>query len=187
VGFPYSDDFEPAVVGAHATIRKGTIVYGDVVIGDHLQTGHNALVREHTQIGDRVVVGTATVIDGRVEIGDCVKIESQCYIPTHVEIGNQVFFGPGVTLTNDHYPLKMRDEYEPDGPTIKDGVTLGADCTVNPGLTIGADSFVASAAVVTDDVPPKSLVKGVPGQVEPLPDHLRERNMAPSWREHLDG
>jgi len=90
-----------------------------------------------------------------------------------------------VTLTNDRYPLKMRDRYAPEGPVIEDGVTLGAGVVVCPGVRIGHDSFVAAGAVVTKDVPPQSLVMGVPGRCRPLPEHLRERNMALSWRHFL--
>jgi acetyltransferase-like isoleucine patch superfamily enzyme len=119
-------------------------------------------------------------------MGDFVKIESNCYIPTHVTIGTRVFIGPGVVLTNDKYPLKMRDSYKPDGPIIEDGVTLGAGAVVCPGITIGRGSFVAAGAVVTKDVPPMSLVRGVPGVVMPVPENLRELNIALSWRKYLN-
>jgi acetyltransferase-like isoleucine patch superfamily enzyme len=132
------------------------------------------------------VVGTNTVIDGHVVFGDFVKIESNSYIPTHVTIGSRVFIGPGVVLTNDRYPLKLRDEYKPEGPIIEDGVTLGGGVVVCPGIIIGKGSFVAAGAVVTKDVPPLSLVKGVPGVSTPLPENLRELNVALSWRGYLD-
>ena len=185
VGLRYRADCQAVVVGCGATIRTGTIIYADVTAGDNFQTGHHVMVREHTNIGDHVVIGTGSVVDGTVEIGSFVKIESNCYIPTHTKIGCRVFFGPNVTLTNDKYPLKLRDEYVPQGPVISDGVTLGAGTVVCPGVTIGADTFVAAGAVVTKDVPPSSLVKGVPGVVSALPAHLRERNIALSWRKFL--
>ena len=184
LGLDYGKGCEPAIFGDGATVRAGTIIYGDVETGVNFQTGHNVMIREKTSIGDHVVVGTNTVIDGNVTIGDFVKIESACYIPTHVTIGTRVFIGPGTTLTNDRYPLKLRDDYKPEGPVLEDGVTLGGGVTVCPGVRIGADSFVAAGSVVTKDVPPKSLVIGVPGEIRPLPDKLDERNLALSWR-HL--
>lgn len=185
VGLKYRDGCQPAILGNGARIRAGTIIYADVVIGDDFQTGHHVLIREKTVIGDHVVVGTNTVIDGQVSIGDFVKIESNCYIPTHVTIGSRVFLGPNVTMTNDRYPLKMRDHYQPEGPIIEDGVTLGAGVVVCPGVRIGQGAFVAAGAVVTKDVPAWYMVMGVPGRLSPLPEKLRELNMALSWMKYL--
>ena len=39
---------------------------------------------------------------------------------------------------------------------------MGASVTILPGLTIGPESFVAAGSVVTEDVPPATLVAGVP-------------------------
>jgi len=185
VGLRYRPGSAPVRLGDGARVRAGSIIYCDVTIGVGFQTGHNVMIREHSSIGNHVVVGTNTVIDGQVSIGDFVKLESNCYIPTHTKIGSRVFFGPNVTLTNDRYPLKMREQYKPEGPVIEDGVTLGAGAVVCPGVNIGEDSFVAAGAVVTADVPARSLVLGVPGRVEPLPERLKERNMALSWQKLL--
>jgi acetyltransferase-like isoleucine patch superfamily enzyme len=186
VGLKYKVDCGPVILGSGCRIRMGTIIYGDVRVGDDFQTGHHVTIREHTNIGHHVVVGTNTVIDGNVTIGDFVKIQSNCYIPTHVTIGRRVFLGPNVILTNDRYPLKMRKAYKPEGPILEDGVTLGGGVVVCPGVRIGHDSFVAAGAVVTRDVPPHSLVMGIPGRISPLPEKLRERNLALSWRKYLN-
>jgi acetyltransferase-like isoleucine patch superfamily enzyme len=185
IGVLYRAEAKPTIFGSNCRIRWGTVIYGDVITGDDFQTGHHVMIREKTKIGSHVVVGTGTVIDGQVEIGDFVKIESQCYIPTHVRIGNRVFLGPGVTLTNDRYPLKQRASYRPEGPIIEDGATLGGRVTVCPGVRIGEDAFVAAGAVVTKDVPSRSLAVGVPARIKPLPPHLIERNLALSWRRFL--
>jgi acetyltransferase-like isoleucine patch superfamily enzyme len=185
VGLKYKPDAKPAKIGARARIRTGAIIYGDVYIGDDFQTGHQVLLREQTKIGRHVLLGTQSVIDGQVTIGDFVKIETHVYIPTHVEIGSFVFIGPGVTITNDRYPLKLRDQYKPEGAILEDGVTIGGGVTIVPGVRIGRDSFVAAGAIVTKDVPPDSLVVGAPGRVQPLPDHLKERNMAKAWARML--
>lgn len=185
VGLRYKEGCKPVVVGSHAHIRAYAVVYADVVAGDYFQTGHHVLIRENCVFGHHTVIGTNTVIDGYVVAGDFVKIESNCYVPTHVRIGSRVFIGPGVVLTNDRYPLKMRDAYRPEGPVIEDGVTIGAGSVVAPGVTIGEGSFVAAGSVVTKDIPSMCLVKGVPGTVHPLPEKLRERNVALSWRGFL--
>ena len=59
-------------------------------------------------------------------------------------------------------------------PTIEERVVLGAGCVIVGAITIGHDSVVAANAVVTKDVPPHSLVGGIPAKVlkrldEPAP------------------
>jgi len=181
LGLKYRDNCQKARIGNNAVIRAFTIIYADVVIGDDFKTGHNVLIREMTKFGNKIVIGTGTVIDGYTEVGDRVKIESLVYIPTHTKIGSDVFIGPNVTLTNDKYPQRLREQYEPKGPIIEDSVSIGANSTILPGVRVGEGSFIAAGSVVTKDIPPWSLVKGVPGKIYPLPEKLRERNKAKRW------
>ncbi len=187
VGWVYTEECQKTVIGDNCLVRSGSIIYCDVSIGDDFQTGHNVVIREHCVFGSHIVVGTNTVIEGHVRIGDFVKIESNCFIPTHTRIGARVFIGPGTVLTNDKYPQKMRDQYQPEGPVLEDGVTLGAGVVVLPGINIGQGSFVAAGAVVTKDIPPMSMVKGVPGKIEALPEKLKEMNTALNWRKYFRG
>lgn len=175
VGHRYTDDVEPAELGDNATVRAGTIIYDDVRIGDDFTTGHHALVREDTTIGDNVVVGTNTVIDGTTTIGDDVSLQTGVYVPTNTTIGSNVFVGPRAVLTNDPYPVRQKAELE--GPTIEDGVSIGANATILPGVTIEEGAFVAAGAVVTDDVPPRTLAMGVPASHYPLPAQLDKENL----------
>jgi acetyltransferase-like isoleucine patch superfamily enzyme len=181
LGFRYNETCRKARIGNNAVIRSFSVIYADVEIGDDFKTGHGVVIREETRIGSRIVIGTGAVIDGNVEIGDRVKIETNAYIPTHTRIGNDVFVGPNVVMTNDKYPQRLRDQYEPKGPTIEDSVSIGANSTILPGVRIGEGSFVAAGTVVSKDAPPWSLVKGVPGKVYPLPEKLRQRNRAKKW------
>jgi acetyltransferase-like isoleucine patch superfamily enzyme len=75
----------------------------------------------------------------------------------------------------------MRSKYKPEGPTVEDSVTIGANATILPGVHIGEGAFIAAGAVVLRDVPPWTLVKGNPGQICKLPEKLRERNHALRW------
>ena len=49
--------------------------------------------------------------------------------------------------------------------TIEDDVWIGANAVILPGVAIGTHSVVAAGAIVTKDVPPRSLVAGVPAKV----------------------
>ena len=181
LGLRYKDKCKKVKIGNFAIIREKSIIYADVVIGNYFKTGHSVMIREYTRLGDRVVVGTNTVIDGNVTIGSFVKIETDVYIPTHTKIGNNVFIGPGVVMTNDKYPQRMRAQYKPNGPTLKDGVSVGGNATILPGVIIGRGSFIAAGSVVTNNVPAWSLAIGVPAKLKKLPKKLKELNRAKSW------
>lgn len=176
LGFPSREyleqrDFPGTTIGAHGTVRTGTVIYSDVSIGDHFISGHNVIIREHTTIGDRVVVGSSSIIEGHCTIGDDVRIQSMVYIPTDTTIGNGVFIGPNAVLTNDPYPpLGGSDLY---GPTIEENVSIGANATILPGVRIGRGALVAAGSVVTRDVPPGTLAIGVPARIKELPAEFR--------------
>jgi acetyltransferase-like isoleucine patch superfamily enzyme len=170
IGYEYGPDAGATHLGDGATVRSGSILYGDVDIGDDFVTGHNVLVRAETTIGDNVVVGTNAVVDGRVEIGSDVSLQTGVYVPPETQIGDRVFVGPHAVLTND--PSPVRGETELEGPTVGDDVSIGANATLLPGVAIGSGSFVAAGAVVTRDVPPETLALGVPATHEPLPTDL---------------
>ncbi|WP_227133068.1 acyltransferase [Halorubellus salinus] len=175
VGYEYAENVGPAVVLGDAKIRKGTIVYADTELGRGLQTGHNALIRERCIIGENVLVGTNTVLDGLLTVGNDVSIQTGVYVPPETSIGDDVFLGPNVVLTNDPYPL--RQDVQLKGPTIEDGVSVGANATILPGVTVGKNAFVAAGAVVTEDVPPNTLAVGVPATHRPLPKELAAENV----------
>jgi acetyltransferase-like isoleucine patch superfamily enzyme len=170
VGFRYHADCGPAIIGADAILRKGTIIYGDVRLGDHFQSGHYAVIRAMVKAGDHCTLLNHACIEGVTRLGHGVRIMSHTYIPTRTWIGDNVFIGPGVTFLNDRHPGRRDSMPTPRGATIEDDVMVGGGVTVLPGVTI------AAGALVTRDVPPRSFVKGVPGVIEPLPEHLDREN-----------
>jgi UDP-2-acetamido-3-amino-2,3-dideoxy-glucuronate N-acetyltransferase len=48
---------------------------------------------------------------------------------------------------------------------VRQGATLGANCTILCGLTVGRYAFIGAGAVVTKDVPDHALVTGNPARV----------------------
>lgn len=170
----YGPDAGPAEIGAGSTVRSGSVIYGDVEIGEDCRTGHRVTIREGTTVGESVLIGTNAVIDGRVRIGSRVSIQTGAYLPPGTTVGDDVFIGPYAVLTNDRYPVRVDEELE--GPTLADHVSVGANATVLPGLELGRCAFVAAGAVVTDDVPPETLAVGNPAKHRPLPERLRGGN-----------
>ena len=177
IGYEYDEESRDPVIGEDPTIRPGTIIYNDVVIGDRFTTGHFGLVRERTEIGDDVVVGTNVTIDGTTTVGSNASFQTGAYVPAKSTIGDHVFLGPQAVLTNDPYPL--RRDVELEGPVLEDHVSVGANATLLPGITVGEGAFVAAGAVVTRDVPPETLAVGSPAEHRPLPEPLDGKNELP--------
>ena len=179
VGFRCHDQCEPAQLGDHCILRKGTIIYGDVRIGDYFQSAHYVVIRSMVKIGNYCTLLNHATIEGVVRLGNGVRIMTNVYIPSRTWIGDDVFIGPGVTFLNDRYPGRRDPMPTPRGATLEDHVMVGGGATILPGITIGQSSFIAAGAAVVKDVPARSFVAGVPGRVSPLPDHLDRPN-------HLD-
>ena len=143
-----------------------------MTIGDYFQAGHYAVIRAVVRMGDYCTMMNHAAIEGIVRFGDGVRIMSNVYIPSRTWFGNNVFVGPGVTFLNDRHPGRRDPTPEPRGATVEDDVMIGGGCTVLPGVHIGERSFIAAGAVVNKDVPAHSFVKGVPGDISPLPAGL---------------
>ena len=75
------------------------------------------------------------------------------------EVGADVTIYQGVTLGGTSLEAVKRH------PTVGDRVTIGAGAKLLGAITIGHDSRIGANAVVVHDVPPNSIVVGVPGQV----------------------
>lgn len=176
IGFRYHPDCGPARIGERGILRNGTIIYGDVTIGDHFLSGHYTVIRAKVRMGDYCTVTNHSTLEGLVRFGNGVRVMSHVYIPSRTWIGDHVFIGPGATFLNDRLPGRLDDPPTPRGATIEDDVVIGGGCTILPGVTIGARSFVAAGAVVTRDVPPRSFVIGVPGEIRSLPPNLDRPN-----------
>ncbi len=172
IGYPYRTGCQPARIGKNTILRKGTIIYGDVNIGDHFHSAHYTVIRAMVQIGDYCTLLSHSTLEGIVRMGTGVRIMSHVYVPTRTWFGDNVFVGPGVKFLNDRYPLRRVPMPVPRGATVEDDVMIGGGCTILPDVTIGERSFIAAGTVVNKDVPPHSFVVGIPGRVSPLPDHL---------------
>ena len=108
---------------------------------------------------------------GDVIIGDHTRIGLHNTIIGPVDIGSHVNLAQGITVTalnhNFSDTKKRIDEQgvSTNQVTIEDDVWVGANAVILPGVTIGEHCVVAAGAVVTKDVPPHSLVAGVPAKV----------------------
>lgn len=125
-------------------------------------------------LGDYSVIESFACINnavGDVMIGDHTRIGLHNTIIGPVIIGSHVNLAQGITVTalnhNFEDSEKRIDEQgvSTSAVVIEDDIWIGANAVVLPGVTIGHHSVVAAGAVVTKDVPPHSLVAGVPAKV----------------------
>ncbi len=152
-------------LGAGARLRTGTILYAGSSIGSDFQTGHNVVIREQNLLGNSVRIWNNTTVDYGCRIGNGVKIHTNCYIAQYTVLEDDVFLAPGVTIANDLHPGCEFSAECMRGPTLKRGVEVGVNVTIVPRVTIGEYSVIGSGAVITTDIPPRSLVVGNPGRV----------------------
>ena len=126
------------------------------------------------RLGDYSVVESFACINnavGDVMIGDHTRIGLHNTIIGPVSIGSHVNLAQGITVTALNHNFENAEKHiDEQGVsttpvTIEDDVWIGANAVILPGVHIGNHCVVAAGAVVTKNVPPHSLVAGVPAKV----------------------
>ena len=104
-----------------------------------------------------------------IRVGKHVFINHCCEFMDRggITIGDDVLIAPKVNLITISHPLHPADRRATfTAPiVIKNGVWIGVAATVLPGVTVGENSIVAAGAVITKDVPPDTLVAGIPAKI----------------------
>ncbi|MBN2579200.1 MAG: Gfo/Idh/MocA family oxidoreductase [Pirellulales bacterium] len=134
-------------------------------IGPGTKIWHFSHIMKGARIGERTSIGQNVVVASTAVIGNGVKIQNNVSLYDGVVLEDGVFCGPSMVFTNVINPrseIVRKDEYKPT--LVKQGATLGANCTVVCGHTVGRYAFVAAGAVVTRDVPDFALMAGVPAR-----------------------
>ncbi len=91
---------------------------------------------------------------------------ARIHCSNHIRIGYDVYIGNDVDIKdNDGHDLMGSNKPASLPIVIEDHVWIGARVTVLKGVTIGEGAVVAAGAVVTKDVPPHTMVAGVPAKV----------------------
>jgi bifunctional UDP-N-acetylglucosamine pyrophosphorylase/glucosamine-1-phosphate N-acetyltransferase len=164
------------VIGEGARVLHHATVVGPCVIGARTVVATNALVRQ-ASVGEDCVVGFASEVKSSV-LGKHVWTHST-YIGDSV-IGSNVSFGAGSVTGNlrlDEREIQSRagDDriatgLNKFGTIIGDHCRIGIHCGINPGLKIGGGTFIASGALVSDDVPDNSFVMMKQGMMDVRPN-----------------
>ncbi|MEM7635599.1 MAG: transferase [Pseudomonadota bacterium] len=109
---------------------------------------------------------------GQVEIGSGTWLSPGVIIHSHldapVQIKDRCDIGPGVEFVTGGHEIGTAHRRAGAGTAeaivIEAGCWIGAKVLILGGVTVGAGSIVAAGSVVTGDVPPNTLVAGVPAR-----------------------
>lgn len=84
-----------------------------------------------------------------------------------IVIEDDVMIGPRVNITSENHPVDVarRKTMVPGAVVIRQNAWIGAGATILPGVTVGKNSVVAAGALVNRDVPPNTVVGGVPAKI----------------------
>ncbi len=151
-----------------------------IIIGDNVEI--NALSIEGITLGNNVTILRNTVIEctGNIKnmgeglvIGNNVGIAQNCFIQVRgrVIIGSDVMFGPNVSIFSENHgftdlDIPMISQSTTRGTVIiENDVWLGTRSIILAGVRIGKGSIIAAGALVNRDIPPYSIVAGVPAKV----------------------
>lgn len=102
---------------------------------------------------------------------DCeFNLDVRILNPEYTRIGNNVCLSSctlvghdaSISVLNRAFDKKLDSVGKID---IKDNVFVGINVTILPNVVVGSNSIIAAGSVVTKDVPPGSVVAGVPAKV----------------------
>jgi acetyltransferase-like isoleucine patch superfamily enzyme len=159
------DPLPPATIGDGTVISTGAIVFAGATIGADCIVGDQACVRERVTLGDDVVVGRGSLVENDTTVGRGTRIQADAYITAYSTLEEDVFIAPCVVTTNDNFMGRTEQRKElMKGPTIRRGARVGGGAVLLPGIEVGEEAFVGAGAVVTKDVPPKTIVYGNPAR-----------------------
>ena len=156
------DDPGPTVLEDGCVICAGAIVFAGARICAGAIVGDQAHVRERATLGPGSVLGRGSALGSDTRVGARVRIQTNVWLTSHTVVEDDVFVGPGVVTTNDDEMGRGRPVSELEAPVLRRGCKVGGGAILTPGVEIGEEAFVAAGAVVTKDVPPRTLVLGVP-------------------------
>jgi acetyltransferase-like isoleucine patch superfamily enzyme len=178
------------LAGKQVSIRYASYLHAgkELIIEDYAEI--NARSTRKIMLGNRVTIGKYAIIrpgnlyggepgEGLM-VGDHSNIGPYCYIGCsgHISIGNNVMISPRVSIYAEnhvfedaHNTIKSQG-VQRQSVVIEDDCWIASNSVILAGVTIGKGSVVAAGSVVTHDVPPYSIVAGVPARLikNRLPD-----------------
>jgi UDP-3-O-[3-hydroxymyristoyl] glucosamine N-acyltransferase len=180
---------ERSTIGRGTVLHPNVVIGDDVIVGERCEFFPNVVIRERITIGNRVtihagsVLGTdgfgyrwdgqkhakipqigTVIIEDDVEIGSCVCIDRAKFSSTKigrgtkidnlVQIAHNCQIGPHCIIVGQ---AGMAGSV-----TLGTGVVLGGQAALRDHITIGDGAMAAARSAIAEDVPPKTIVSGMP-------------------------
>ncbi len=155
-------------VGSGLNLMKNSTInalsYNGVEIGNNFTLGKFAIIE---------CTGVLRNIGASLKIGNNVGINHYCFIGVRgdIEIGDNVIFGPRVNIFSENHnfdkvdiPIKHQGVTK-DKTIIGNDVWIGGNVSIMSGVNIGDGCIIAAGAVVTKNIPPYSIIGGVPAKI----------------------
>jgi len=123
-----------------------------------------------------IIIGKKSIINmqqffvlgsAKIKIGNNSHINHNCFIDGRagITIGNSVSISHNVSIvTVSHDVLSPSFKMKAAPVIIEDYVWIGINATILQGVRIGKGAVIAAGAIVTKDVPPFSIVAGIPAK-----------------------
>jgi acetyltransferase-like isoleucine patch superfamily enzyme len=156
----------PASIGGLTVVSTGAVVFAGSHVGVRCIVGDQSCIRERVTLAADCVLGRGSLIENDTTVGAGTRIQAGAYITAYSTLEEDVFIAPCVVTTNDNYMGRTeKRKAAMRGPTIRRGARVGGGAILCPGVEIGEEAFVGAGAVVTKDVPPRTVVVGNPARV----------------------
>ena len=172
--------FRPLVtdVAAGEDYVSATVLERDVYIGYYSLIGAGSELAEHVIVDDQctiesdVAVGRRSLIIYKAQICNEAQIGRDCVIGGFVAERTRIddkarVFGHLVHLQHDPSRNWDSDESMEGSAVVKEGTFIGFGAQVIGPVTLGKKSYVCCGAIVTKDVPPRHIVRGLNQVVRP--------------------
>jgi acetyltransferase-like isoleucine patch superfamily enzyme len=165
---PTTSGSRPLIIGAGSIIGANAVLYHGSRLGERVLIGDLASVREGCVLADNVVIGRGVLVMYDTHIGQGSRVIDGAILTGAMTIEHDVFIGPGVRTVNDNDVYLKRFGLLPfsvQGPIIRALAVVGTGANIAAGVEIGRGALVAPQAMVTRNVPPWTVVAGVPARV----------------------
>jgi acetyltransferase-like isoleucine patch superfamily enzyme len=163
IGQSAFEDAAPTSIGDSCTVGTLTQIHAGAVLSDNVECLGGVFISEDNNIGSATRIGPASVLRYGNRIGKNVRIHSQAFLE-RVILHDNVFIGPHVVFSDDPHPPCPDFQRCVSETVVEEYVSIGANVTIVPGVKIGSRSLIYAGSVIVKDVPPDSVMAGVPAK-----------------------